>query len=117
MEKFSDEIVDKVNEIGSIFRNLPDEVCDEIIGFLFTKQWQRRGRRQIYISQNPRKSPPNYSSSVPYEAYEGVPYKEYEGQLPSDELVECCGFRPSSYDVAYRAEVVANWYSDGLRKS
>ena len=36
MEKLSDEIASKVNEIGSIFRNLPDEVCDEIIGYFFT---------------------------------------------------------------------------------
>jgi len=110
MENLSDEVLSEINKIGSIFHNLPDEVCDEIIGHFFTKLWQRRGRQQTYISQNPRKSPPHYSSSVPYE-------DPYEGELSSDELVECCGFRPSSYDVAYRAEVVADWYSDGLRKS
>lgn len=111
MEKISDEIIEKVNEIGSIFRCLPDEVCGEIIGFFFSKPWQRRGRQQTYISQNPRKTPPHYTSSVPY----FYPH-EHEGELTADELTECCGFRPKSYDIAYRAELVAKWYSDIQKK-
>jgi len=82
------EFISKANEIVALFDTLPDEICDEIVGYFFTESWQEdHGRRQTYISLNPNKKPPYFGEE------------------------KCCGFRPTSYNVSWRAKVVADWYS------
>ena len=78
------EIFEKAEEIGAIFHNLPDEVCDEIIGYFFTKRWQYN---------------PTHSQT----------YTHLESPLKSPTRI-----LPRSRDIAARAFIVADWYSNGL---